>query len=89
MISSPPSSPSQTVDQNVGQLMAQNKELTDRLTAAQAEIHTLSGSPGSRASRLAAQLRAMQDKLAASEAANAGLTETTTTLRAQLDQGAE
>jgi Tfp pilus assembly protein PilF len=77
---------SQTVDQNVGQLMAQNKELTDRLAAAQAEIHSLSGSPGSRASRLVAQLKVVQDKLAASEAANAGLAETTTTLRSQLDQ---
>ena len=77
---------SQTVDQNVGQLMAQNKELTDRLAAAQTEIHALSGSPGSKASRLVAQLKMVQDKLAASEAANAGLTETTTTLRAQLDQ---
>jgi Flp pilus assembly protein TadD len=77
---------SQTVDQNVGQLMAQNRELTERLTAAQSEIHTLSGSPGSRASRLVAQLKALQEKLAASEAANAGLTETTTTLRSQLDQ---
>ena len=77
---------SQTVDQNVGQLMAQNKELTDRLTAAQAQIHALSGSPGSRVSKLSAQLKAMQEKLAASESSNAALTETTTTLRSQLDQ---
>ncbi len=77
---------SQSIDQNMGQLMAQNKELTDRLSAAQAEIKALSGSPGSRAGKLAAQLKIVQEKLDASQAANAGLTETTNTLQSQLTQ---
>jgi Flp pilus assembly protein TadD len=76
---------SQSVDQNMGQLMARNKELTDRLASAQTEIKALSSNPKSAASRLAAQLKLVQEKLDASEAANVGLTETTTTLRQQLD----
>jgi Flp pilus assembly protein TadD len=77
---------SQSVDQNMGQLLAQNKELTDKLAAAQTEVKALAGSPGSKAGKLAAQLKAVQEKLDASEAANAGLSETATTLRSQLDQ---
>jgi tetratricopeptide (TPR) repeat protein len=75
-----------SVDQNMGQLLAQNKELTDKLAAAQLEVKSLAGSPSSKAGKLAAQLKAVQDKLDASEAANAGLTETTTTLQSQLNQ---
>ena len=77
---------SQSVDQNMGQLLAQNKELTDKLAAAQTEIKSLAGSPTSKAGKLAAQLKMVQEKLDASEAANAGLTETTTTLQSQLNQ---
>ena len=77
---------SQSVDQNMGDLMARNKELTDKLAAAQTEIKALTASPHSAASKLAAQLKAVQEKLDASEAANAGLTETTTTLQQQLNQ---
>jgi Flp pilus assembly protein TadD len=77
---------SQSVDQNMGQLMAQNKELTDKLASAQTEIKALSSSPRSAAGKLETQLKAVQEKLDASEAANAGLTETTTTLQQQLNQ---
>jgi Flp pilus assembly protein TadD len=77
---------SQSVDQNMGQLMAQNKELTDKLAAAQTEIKTLTSNPHSAAGKLAAQLKMVQEKLDASEAANAGLTETTTTLQQQLNK---
>jgi Flp pilus assembly protein TadD len=77
---------SQSVDQNMGQLMAQNKTLTDKLATAQAEIKALAGGPNSKASRLLVQLKAVQQKLEASEAANAGMTATTNTLRSQLAQ---
>jgi Flp pilus assembly protein TadD len=77
---------SQSVDQSMGDLMARNKELTDKLTEAQTEIKALTSSPKSAASKLAAQLKMVQEKLDASEAANAGLTETTTTLQQQLNQ---
>ena len=77
---------SQSVDQNMGELMARNKELTDKLATAQTEIKALSSNPRSASSKLAAQLKLVQEKLDASEAANAGLTETTTTLQQQLNQ---
>jgi cytochrome c-type biogenesis protein CcmH/NrfG len=77
---------STSVDQNMGQLLAQNKELTDKLAAAQTEIKSLAGSPSSKAGKLVAQLKLVQEKLDESEAANAGLTETTTTLQSQLNQ---
>jgi len=77
---------SQSIDQNMGQLMAQNKTLTDKLVAAQAEVKALAGSPGSRASKLIAQLKSVQEKLSESQLANQGLTETTNTLQLQLSQ---
>jgi Flp pilus assembly protein TadD/cob(I)alamin adenosyltransferase len=77
---------SQSVDQSMGDLMARNKELTDKLASAQTEIKALTSSPKSAAGKLAAQLKMVQEKLDASEAANAGLTETTTTLQQQLNQ---
>jgi Flp pilus assembly protein TadD len=77
---------STSVDQNMGQLLAQNKDLTDKLAAAQTEIKSLAGSPSSKAGKLAAQLKIVQEKLDASQAANEGLAETTTTLQSQLNQ---
>jgi Flp pilus assembly protein TadD len=77
---------SQSVDQNMGDLMARNKDLTDRLAAAQSEIKAFTANPHSATSKLAEQLKLVREKLDASEAANAGLTETTTTLQQQLNQ---
>ena len=77
---------SQSVDQNMGQLMAQNKALTDKLAQAQAQVKSLAGSPNSRASKLIAQLKAVQEKLDETQMANQGLTETTNTLQSQLNQ---
>ncbi len=76
----------QSVDQNMGQLMAQNKALTDKLAAAQAQVKALAGSPNSKASKLIAQLKAVQEKLDETQMANQGLTETTNTLQSQLNQ---
>jgi Flp pilus assembly protein TadD len=76
----------QSVDQNMGQLMAQNKALTDKLATAQAQVKALAGSPNSRASKLIAQLKAVQEKLDETQMANQGLTETTNTLQSQLNQ---
>lgn len=77
---------SQSVDQNMGQLMAQNKELSDKLSAARSQIKALTSNPRSAVSKLSAQLKGVQEKLDASEAANAGLTETASTLQQQLNQ---
>ncbi len=76
----------QSIDQNMGQLMAQNKALTDKLAQAQAQVKALAGSPNSRASKLIAQLKAVQEKLDETQMANQGLTETTNTLQSQLTQ---
>ncbi len=75
-----------SVDQNMGKLLTENKELTDKLTAAQAQVKALTSNPKSAVAKLSVQLKNVQDKLAASEAANAGLVETTTSLQQQLDQ---
>ena len=73
-------------DNQVGRLMTQNKELTDKLAAAEKEITSIkSGSPKSTLSLLRVQLKNSQDALAASEASNAALQQTTTTLTQQLD----
>jgi tetratricopeptide (TPR) repeat protein len=76
----------QTVDDRVGQLMAQNEDLSDKLAAAQKQIESLTTGPKSSAANLRAQLKVAQDKLAESESSNAALQATTTTLRQQLDQ---
>jgi tetratricopeptide (TPR) repeat protein len=75
-----------SVDQNMGKLLGENKELTDKLAAAQAQVKALTSNPKSAVAKLSVQLKNVQDKLAASEAANAGLIETTTSLQQQLDQ---
>jgi Tfp pilus assembly protein PilF len=75
-----------SVDENMGKLLSENKELTDKLTSARAQIKALTSNPKSAVAKLSAQLKAVQDKLDASEAANSGLMETTSTLQAQLTQ---
>ena len=70
----------------VGKLLTENKALTEKLTAAQKEIAAIkSPNPRSALSMLRAQLKNSQDQLAASEAANAGLQQTTATLTQQLN----
>ena len=73
-------------DKQVGRLLTENKELTDKLAAAQKAISSFkSPNPKSALSLLRVQLKNTQDKLDASEAANTALQDTTTTLRQQLD----
>jgi Flp pilus assembly protein TadD len=77
---------SSSVDDNMGRLLSQNKALTDKLTSAQAQIKALTSNPKSAVAKLTLQLKTVQEKLDASEAANAGLMETTNTLQQQLTQ---
>jgi Flp pilus assembly protein TadD len=77
---------SSSVDDNMGRLLSQNKALTDKLTSAQAQIKALTSNPKSAVAKLTLQLKTVQEKLDASEAANAGLMETTNTLQQQLAQ---
>jgi Flp pilus assembly protein TadD len=75
-----------SVDDNMGKLLSQNKALTDKLTSAQAQIKALTSNPKSAVAKLTVQLKNVQEKLDASEAANSGLMETTNTLQQQLAQ---
>jgi Flp pilus assembly protein TadD len=77
----------QSVDSRMGQLLSENQDLTSKLSDAEKEIHSIKALGPKTALTLArTQLKNTQDQLAASEAANAGLQATTTTLRQQLDQ---
>ena len=73
-------------DTQVGKLLTQNQQLTDKLAAAQKEIDSIkSPNPRSALGLVRVQLKNTQDKLDASEAANSALQATTQTLRQQLD----
>jgi tetratricopeptide (TPR) repeat protein len=77
----------QSADERMGKLLDQNKKLTDKLSSAEKELATLKPvNPKSALGKIGAELKATQDKLDASEAANAALQQTTTTLQSQLDQ---
>ena len=77
----------QSEDTEVGRLLSQNKALTDKLASAQREIASIkSPNPKSALSLIRAELKNTQDKLAASDAANTALQQTTDTLRSQLEQ---
>jgi Flp pilus assembly protein TadD len=76
----------QSEDSQVGRLLTENKQLTDRLATAEKEISSIkSPNPKSALSLLRTQLKNTQDGLEASEAANSALQDTTTTLRQQLE----
>ncbi|MCE0523271.1 MAG: tetratricopeptide repeat protein [Methylacidiphilales bacterium] len=76
----------QTVDDRMGKLMSDNKALTDKLAAAQAEIEEYKTNPKSKLAMAQAQLKNLQDQYDASQAANKALQDTTTNLKQQLDQ---
>ena len=76
-----------TEDNQMGKLLSENKELTEKLTTARKEIASIkSPNPRSALSIIRAQLKNTQDQLDASQAANTALQQTTSTLRDQLDQ---
>jgi tetratricopeptide (TPR) repeat protein len=72
-------------DHQVGKLLTENQELTEKLDAAQKEIDSIKSNPRSALALVRTQLKNTQDKLDASEAANTALQATTQTLRQQLD----
>jgi Flp pilus assembly protein TadD len=76
----------QSVDDRMGKLLAQNKDLTDKLATARKELESIKLNPKSKLAMAQAQLRNLQDQYAASQEANAALQTTTTTLKQQLDQ---
>ena len=60
----------QSGDEKMGKLLTENKELTDKLAAAQKEIDSFKTNPKSKLALAQAQLKNLQDQLAASQAAN-------------------
>jgi tetratricopeptide (TPR) repeat protein len=75
-----------SADERMGQLMTENKALTDKLATAQKEIDSFKTNPKSKLALALAQLKNVQDQFDASQEANKALQTTTTTLKQQLDQ---
>jgi hypothetical protein len=76
----------QTADARMAKLTAQNKDLTDKLAEAQKDLDGYRNNPKSKLAQAEAQVKNLQDQLAASQEANKALQDTTTTLKQQLDQ---
>ena len=76
----------QSVDDRMGKLLAENKDLTDKLTVTRKELAHIKANPHSKLAMAQAQLKNLQDQYAASQEANKALQDTTTTLKSQLDQ---
>jgi len=76
----------QSVDDRMGKLLSDNKDLTDKLAAAQQELEDIKSNPKSRLAMAQTQLKNLQDQYDASQEANKALQDTTTTLKEQLDQ---
>jgi Flp pilus assembly protein TadD len=70
----------------MGKLMSENKELNDKLAAAEKELQGMKSNPSSRLALAETQLKNLQDEYEESQAANKALQDTTTTLKGQLDQ---
>jgi tetratricopeptide (TPR) repeat protein len=77
----------QNEDERMGKMLEANKKLTDKLAAAEKQIATMKpANPKSALSEARAQVKNVQDQLAASQAQNQALQTTVSTLQAQLDQ---
>jgi Flp pilus assembly protein TadD len=76
----------QSVDDRMGRLLAENKDLSDKLASARKELEGIKSNPKSKLAMAQAQLKNLQDQYAASQEANTALQNTTTTLKQQLDQ---
>jgi len=74
----------QSADTNVNDLLAKNKELTDKLADAQKQLQDLKSPQAT--TLLRAKLKNTQDQLEAAQASNAALRQTTDTLKAQYQQ---
>ena len=77
---------SQSVDDQMGKLLTENKSLSTKLAAAQKEIEAFRTNPKSKLALAQAQLKNLQQQYDASQADNQALQNTTTTLKQQLDQ---
>jgi Flp pilus assembly protein TadD/predicted nucleic acid-binding Zn-ribbon protein len=76
----------QSADEKISKLVAENKDLTDKLAATEKDLDGFRNNPKSRLAQAEAQVKNLQDQLAASQEANKALQDTTTTLKQQLDQ---
>jgi Flp pilus assembly protein TadD len=76
---------SQTADDKIAKLTAQNQDLSDQLAAAEKDLDVIRNNPKSKLAQAMAQVKNLQDQLDASQEANKALQDTTTTLKQQLD----
>ncbi len=76
----------ETSDQKMAKLIAQNKDLTDKLTATEKDLDGFRDNPKLKLAQEEAQVKNLQDQLDASQEANKALQDTTTTLKQQLDK---
>jgi tetratricopeptide (TPR) repeat protein len=77
----------QSVDDKVGKLLTENKQLTEKLNQAQKQIDDLkSTNPKSKVAMMQTQLKNLQDQFDESQAANKALQSTITSLQTRLDQ---
>jgi tetratricopeptide (TPR) repeat protein len=76
----------QSVDERMGKLLNQNQDLSNKLAEAEKELDVYRNNPKSKLAQAEAQVKNLQDQLAASQEANKALQDTTLTLKQQLDQ---
>ena len=76
----------QSVNDRLGKLLDENKDLTTKLAAAQKEIDGFKTNPKSKLAMVQAQLKNLQEQFDASQAANTTLQQTITSLQQHLDQ---
>jgi Flp pilus assembly protein TadD len=77
---------SESADDKIAKLTAQNQDLSDKLSAAEKDLDVIRNNPKSKIAQAMAQVKNLQDQLDASQEANKALQDTTTTLKQQLDQ---
>jgi Flp pilus assembly protein TadD len=76
----------ESADDKIAKLTAQNQDLSDKLAAAEKDLDVIRDNPKSKLGQAMAQVKNLQDQLDASQEANKALQDTTTTLKQQLDQ---
>jgi tetratricopeptide (TPR) repeat protein len=76
----------QSSDNKMGELLAKNKDLSDKLAEAEKDLDVYRNNPKSRLAQAEVEIKNLQGELAESQAANKAYQDTTTTLKQQLDQ---
>lgn len=75
-----------SADDKVGRLVTENKELTDKLSAAEKQLDDFKKNPKSRLAQVETQLKNVQEQLDATQSANTTLQKSFTDLQQRFDQ---